>query len=477
MTLRSQIIKGFMWMSIDRFGVQIIQFTIGIFIARILNPEDYGIIGLVAVFLSFSQIFIESGFGKALVQHNKPSDLHYTSVFFFNFVISILFYSAIFIIAPFFADFYGQPLLTSVARIYSTVLIINVFAIIPNSIFSINLNFKPLAISNLVGVILGGSIGLVAALNGCGVWSLVYQTLVSTLIIAIFQWYQSRWIPTLSFSFPIIKTLYKFGKNIFLSSIIDSIVSNISSLGIGKIFDTKSLGYYSKGLGFSNIFSNSIVSLLFTVLFPTFSKIKDDQERLFAIFKKSLRVNALIVIPIFTLISLIAKPLIEFFLTDKWLIAGIILQYLIIARMINVIGILNIQVLHALGHSKLSLKQDIVKTTVRILFLIVTISFGIVWIAIGEVLASGINFFVNTFFIGEIMNFGAIQQIKEIGTIILSSLLATTTSYIVMLSLDSIYSILLIIPIIYLVSFLLSLLILKQEDFYLIKNKIIKILK
>jgi len=473
MLLKKAMINGMMWTSVDKFGVQFIQFIFSIIIARILSPEDYGTIGLLTIFITISQVFIESGFGKALIQNNKPRQLDYSTVFYFNLLIGVSCYILIFLASPYIANFFNLPILKELARIISLVLIINAFNIVPNAIFSIKLHFKPLAISNGVGAIIGGAIGIIAALNGCGVWALAYMTLTTSLIIMILQWYQSKWIPIFNFSFKSIKKLYKFGGNILVGSLIDSTVNNLNSIAIGKFFDTRSLGFYSKGLGFSNMLSNTIVSVLYTVLFPAFSIIKDDVERLLLAFKKSIRYISLIVFPIFMLVSILAKPLIIILLTEKWLTAAIILQYLVLARMINMVALVNTQVLHGMGYSRITLKQDILKTIVRVLFLFASFKFGIVWIAIADLVATIVNFFINAYFLGKILNFGAFRQIKEFGSVFISAAIASITSFVLIALFDNNYIKILLAPITLLIFYLFLLQIFGQKDFIEIKEKLL----
>lgn len=473
MSLKKAILKGIVWTSFDKFGVQLIQFTFGIIIARILSPEDYGTVGLITIFIAFSQVFIESGFGKALVQYNTPSPLDYSTVFYFNIFIAIVCYIIIFLIAPYIASFFNIPILKNLTRIASLILIINAFIIVPNAMFSIKMNFKPFAISNGVGSILGGGVGLLSALNGYGVWALVYMTLTTSTIVMFLQWYQSKWIPIVDFSFPSIKKLYKFGGNILIGSLIDSTANSLSSAAIGKYFNIRLLGFYTKGVGFSNMMANTIVSVLYSVLFPAFSIMKNDTERLLLAFKKSIRYISLVVFPLFMLVSIIAKPLIVILLTDKWATTATILQYLILARMINMVALVNTQVLHGMGYSRITLKQDILKTIVRLLFLFSFFKFGIIWIAIADVLATIVNFFINTYFLGKIFNFGPFKQIKEFGNIFVSSLLASITCYVLIALIDNNYLKVISAPFILIAAYTSLLQAFKQKDFIEIKNKIL----
>lgn len=477
MTLKDKVYKGLFWTSVDKIGVQIIQFILSIFIARILTPEDYGTVALLAIFIAISNVFIDSGFGKALVQDNNPSNVDYSTVFYFNLVISILCYLGMYFSAPFIAEFYSMPILVDLTRVISITLIINSFIIIPNAIFYINLNFKPLAISRAVSAIIGGLVGLIAAYNGYGVWALVYMSLVSSALFAIFQWVQVRWAPSLYFSFQSFKTLFKYGNRLFIGALLDAIVRNLSSIFIGKVFDAKSLGYYSKGVNFSNLASNTIISILYSILFPAFSSIKNDKARLVFNLKKSMRYTALFVFPLFMLGAILAKPLIIILLTKKWLLAATIFQILILARMVSMVVLINIQVLQAIGRSDITLKVNIIKMIISVLFLAFAFKIGIVWIAVAELLGSLLNIFISTYHSGKIFNFGTIKQLKEIASIFISAFIASLIAIAIIFKIENNFLIILIATLSLFTSYITLLLLFKQQDFVDFKIIVINRLK
>lgn len=474
MTFKKNIYNGIIWTSVDKFGVQFIQFALSIIIARILSPEDYGTVGLVAVFIAFSQVFVDSGFGKALVQYNKPSSVDYSTVFYFNLFVSGFCYAIIFFSAPYIASFYSISILKDLTRLIALTLLIQSFNIVPNAIFSITLNFKPLAISNSIATVIGGGIGVLAAYNGLGIWALAYMTLASSIIRTAMQWYQSRWLPSFIFSLSSLKKLYKFGGNLLASSLVDVLVRNSSALFIGKTYSSKALGFFTKGVDFANTMSNTIISIIFSVLFPSFSQIKDDKEKTLLTFKASLRYISLFVFPLFMLGSILAKPLIIVLLTERWLTTAIVFQYLVLARMINMIALINEQVLHGMGYSYITLKQEILKSVVRFIFILLTIKFGIVWIAIGELIATMFNYLINAYPLGKILNFGFIFQIKEISRVFISALIATIISYNLIDFFENNYMKLVTAPLFLLFVYLILLELLKQKDFIEVKKKIIR---
>jgi teichuronic acid exporter len=244
-------------------------------------------------------------------------------------------------------------------------------------------------------------------------------------------------------------------------------------LFIGKIYSSKSLGFFTKGVDFANTMSNTITSVIFAVLFPSFSKIKDDKVKTLLTFKASLRYVSLFVFPLFMLVSILAKPLIVVLLTERWLTTAIVFQYLVLARMINMIALINQQALHGLGFSYITLKQEILKSIVRFVFILFSIKFGIVWIAIGELIATIFNYFINAYPLGKILNFGFMFQVREISPVFISSLLAAIVSYSLINIFENNYLKLLTGPIFLLFIYLILLELFKQKDFIEIRKKII----
>lgn len=430
MNFKKAIINSFIWTISEKLGVQLIQFILSVLIARILSPEDYGTVAIISIFIAISNVFVDSGFGKSLIQENNINNKDYSTVFYFNLGISLIFYIIVYFSAPFISSYYSLPILTELIRVISLVIIINAFTIIPNVIFSVSLNFKPLAISKTISSLLGGGVGLISAYNGLGAWSLVNMSITSNATLAFFQFYQVKWVPKFQFSFKSLKRLYSFGSKLFFGALLDSVVRNLSSVFIGKVFDAKSLGFYSKGIGFANIASNTTVSILFSVLFPTFSKLKDNRENFLEALKYSVKYVTLIIVPFFLLTAFLAKPLIIILLSDKWILTASILQIIILSRMINIIALINVQALQAIGRSDITFKQDLIKSIISIIFLLFTYRFGIIWIAIGELLASLINYSINVYPSGKLFNYGIFKQLKEIYIILLCAVVSILVSYV-----------------------------------------------
>jgi len=422
-TLKHKTATGILWNAIDKFAVQGIQFLLGIIIARILSPSDFGLIGMLTIFIVLAQLLIDSGFGKALIQKKNRNDVDFSTVFYFNLLFSIILYFILFFTAPLISQFYNIPTLTILTRVLALSIIINSFSVVQTAKFAIGLEFKKMALINFIAVIISGTIGIIAAYSGFGVWSLVIQTLTKAFIVALLFWIFSRWTPLFVFSFASFKELFHFGSKLLGAGVIATFFQNIYTLLIGKFFSASTLGYYTRGVQFSEFSSGTITSILQNVSFPVLSSLQDDKEKLFAVYKKFVRLSAFIIFPLMTLLALLADPFIRILLTDKWLLTIPILQWLCFARIFTPISTLNMNILNVLGRSDLFLKLDILKIPIMVAILVIALPLGIKAVVIGSLIDSFIAFFINTYYPGKFFNFGAVSQLKEISKIMLATLL------------------------------------------------------
>lgn len=423
------MLKGFVWSSIERLSVQTVQFLLGVIIARILLPSEYGTIGLLTVFIAFLSILIDSGFTKALIQKQNRSQRDLSTIFFFNIAISIFCYIILWFSAPFIASFYKIPSLVSLTRVLGISVLLNALFAIPLVILTIDFDFKSIAKVNLISVLISGIAGIIFAYKGLGVWALVVQTLVRSFLTTIFMWFQIKWKPFIVFSKESFKSMFSFGSRFVLSSLLAMIVNNISALFIAKLTTTKELGYYTRGTQFADVIYSTFNSVIGSVLLPGLSTIQNEREKLVALTRTVIKSTALMTTPILIGMAVIAKPLIKLLLTDKWLPAVPIMQLICIARLITVIASININLLYALGRTDLTLKQDYLKIIVRLTFLGISFKYGIVYIALAELLSTIVHFFINCYSSGKILQYGAVKQIFDLLPIIGICLLMASSMY------------------------------------------------
>ena len=427
-SFNSKLLGGMLWSSLEKFSVQGVSFVIGIILARLLTPKEYGTVGLLLVFISFSQVFIDSGFGAALIQKQDRSQNDINTVFTFNFLVAILCFIIIWFIAPGIAAYYEIQELTKFVRFLSFTLFFQAIGLIPQTLLTIDMNFKSLAKVNILATVLSGIIAIYLAYNDYGEMAIIWQTILKTLIISIIIWFFVKWRPNFSFVKTSFKNLFSFGSKLLISSLLNSIVNNITSLFIGKYLSVRSLGYYTRGSQFSDMIFGSVYSIYNSVLLPSLSSIQNNRELLVSQTRNIIKISSVIVFPFFAFLAVTSKPIIILLLTEKWLEAAPIMAIICIARAITIISGVNINLLYAIGRSDLVLKQQYYKLSIRIIFLLISLKFGIIWIAIAELLATIVHFFINTYYPGKIMQYGALKQISDSkGPILLSTLLSAIT--------------------------------------------------
>jgi O-antigen/teichoic acid export membrane protein len=401
------------WSMLERLSVQVVQFIIGIILARLLTPTEYGLIGILLVIIAFMQVFIDSGFSKALIQKQDRSELDYSTVFFINGLISIVCYIFLWFGATWLADFYNNSQLINFTRLIGLVLFFNALFAVPNTILIIHLDFKALAKINFTGNLISGVIAIFLAYYGFGVWSLIWQQIIRALLLVLLSWFLIRWKPLFIFSKESFKILFAFGSKLLYASLLGVIVNNFTNLFIAKLSSTKELGYFTRGTQFTDVIYGTASSVLDSVLLPVFSNSQNDLPLLVRYFKTFIRSVALIMVPLFFLLAFVSKPLVVLLLTEKWLPVVPIVQIFCFARLITIIAGLNVTVLFAIGRSDLVLKQQVIKIIIRVVFLVFALKFGIIYIAVAELLSTIAHFFINTYYPGKIMKINAIEQIKE----------------------------------------------------------------
>ncbi|EPC4486669.1 lipopolysaccharide biosynthesis protein [Serratia liquefaciens] len=469
-TLKERAVSGMIWSIIERFLVQGVQFGISIVLARIISPSDFGLIGMVAVFIVLSDIIINSGFTQALIQKKDRTQTDYSTVFYFNLLISILLYAVIYFIAPFVADFYSAPPLVHIIRVLGISIIIKSLCLVQTTKLAIDLNFKLRTKINFLSVIISGSIALYLANHDYGAMALVYQTLINSICVTVFMAILLRWRPNFEFSFDSLSRLFGFGSKLLLASFVRTIVDNCYAILIGRFFSSKEVGYYTQGRNIPDLISVNLFNILQGVLFPILSSTQDDTERLIRIYKKSLDMTAFIVMPAMVGFTFLAEPFVHFFLTDKWLPAVVVIQWICLSRMIIPISALNCSLINAVGRSDTYLKVDLSKLPITVGALLITAPFGLTAVVVGNFIVSLICFFINAYYPGKWYGHGAWQQIKSMLPMMAATLIMSAALWFIRID-NGIYEIMVKVAVGAIVYYLASML-LKIESCYEV-NKII----
>lgn len=412
-SLKSTATKGIIWSAVDKFAVQLGQFVVSILLARILLPEDFGLIGMLAIFITLSQIFIESGLGVGLIQRQDCTDIDFSTVFVFNLGVSSFFYLLLFFSAPFISTFFNQPQLTDLIRVLGLNLFIIAIAIVQRTKLTIAIDFKSIAKSNVIGMVIGGIFGVIAARSGYGVWALVIQTLLGSLATSVSLWVFSNWSPSIAFSKTSFKSLFGYGSKLLIAGLYAQILNNVYTICLGKFYPMASLGYYTKAKSFADLSAGTVVSVVQQVTFPILTSVQHDREKLVSIYGRVIRMSAFFIIPLMTLIALLAKPIVILLLTDKWVSLIPLLQWMVFARIFLPMSAVNMNLLNAVGRSDLFLKVDLSKLPLTILAMVITIPLGVKAMIIGHVVTSALAFIINAYLPGKLYGYGPIQQLKD----------------------------------------------------------------
>jgi len=413
-SLKQKTISGVAWSSLERLSVQGIQFAIQIVMARILMPEDYGIVAMLAIFLAVFQSFIDSGFSSALVQKNDRTEADYATVFFFNIGISIVLFIALFFSAPLIAMFFETPVLTPVTKVVAFNLLIIAFSVVPRAKLTVLIDFKTQAKASLTAVIISGAVGIWMAYNGFGIWALVFQSLLNNGINTLLLWILSKWWPLWTFSVTSFKKLFSFGSKLLFSGLLDTIYRNLYTLVIGKKFAVQELGYYSRADQFSQFPSANLSGIISRVAFPVMCEVQNDDTQFQSVFFKFLRISSFIIFPLMFGLTALAEPFIRLVLTEKWLGIVVLMQILCLAYILFPIHSFNLALLQARGRSDLFLRVEIIKKTIGLIVLIVTIPFGINIMCVGLIVHSVLCLYINAYYTKKHFNIGLFQQIKYI---------------------------------------------------------------
>lgn len=428
--IKQQTLSGVKWSAIGRFSTQGVSFLIGLILARLLSPSDYGVVGMIGIFLAIAQSFIDSGFSSALIRKKDCSDTDYSTAFYFNIVVGAVSYGLLFVSAPFIANFFETSILKEVVRVVSINLFLNSLTIVQGAKLTAALDFKSQAMVSLITTVTSGIIGISFAYNGYGVWALVYQSVASSLLRVILLWIVTKWKPTLIFSRDSFRSLFSFGGKILTAGLLHTIYTNFITLVIGKFYTPKDLGFYSRGESLASLPSTNITGILQSVTYPILSKLQDDDGRLIAVYRKYIAMSSMIIFFGMCLLAALAKPVILFLLTEKWAESIIYLQIFCFALMFDHLCQLNLNILYVKGRSDLVLRLEIIKKTISILMIIGAIPFGVLAICVSRALYTQIAVYINTYYTGKLFGLGYIAQVKDFGGYFVGSLLAVIPAYI-----------------------------------------------
>lgn len=424
-----KIISGVKWVAVERFSNQFIQFGVSVVIARFITPSEYGILGILLVFINIAQVFVDSGLGSALIYFNKLDKDDINTTFVFNLILSLVLGSIIYMIAPFVESFYNISGLSTFLRISLIVLLSNSIIVVPTAILKIQLDFKVLSTSNLIANINSAILGIYCAVQGYGVWALIIQALSKSIITAILLFLQCKWHPAIYFSKKSFFKLYKYGINIFSTSIITRFTDEGIATVIAKFLTPYNLGLYSRSGQFATFPSSCIGNIVSTTIFPALSSMRNDKERYNRLYNSSIKLQSFLVIPLYVFMAVEAKPLILILLTDKWIDLVPIFPILCIGRVFALLANTTEQNLNASGYSRLCLKQQVYKLLLKIVLVLIALPFGIIAVALADAIQTLSQFFITAFVARKAIGYTVYDQFKICVPYLIASIIAGFVIY------------------------------------------------
>lgn len=468
--LKNKAVKGVVWSATDNVLKYVVNFIITIILARLLSPEDYGLIGLISIFSAICTALIEGGFSSALIRKKDATEDDFNTVFLVNLLMSVLLYGVLFLCAPLIANFFNRQELVALTRVSTLSLIIGALAMTQYVRLTKRLDFKSQTKITFLASICGGVIGIIMAYAGFGVWAIVGQYLGLHIVKTIALWFVNKWIPKFKFSVTSFKELFGFGWKLMVSTLIDTGWKEIYQVVIGKCYTPATLGYFTRAKSFGELFSTNLTGVVSRVSYPTLSQIQDDKVRLKSAYKQVIKTTMFVTFILMLGLAAIAKPLILVLIGEKWLPSVPMLQIICFQMMLYPLNAINLNMLQVQGRSDLFLKLEIIKKIILIGPILLGIFVGIYWMLIGSVITGFISYFLNSYYSGTFLCYSVKEQVIDI---LPSFCLAMTVSVVVfLLSMISLPNIVLL-----LIQIVLGMLIvisfcefIKFKEYILIKN-------
>lgn len=428
--LKQKAASGIIWSAIQKYSKLFIQFISGIILARLLTPYDYGCIGMLSIFMVLAETFIDGGFGSALIQKKRPTQVDYSTIFWWNLGMAILMYTILFVTAPAISRFYNIPILCNVLRVQGLILFIYSFNIVQRNQLKKKLNFKVLSIVTIVTSIISLIVTVFMAYKGFGVWALVTNNMIAAFIPAIVFWFYIKWRPIWTFSWQSFKELFSFGFYMFLTHFINSFGQKIQGLLIGKIYTPATMGYYSKAESTEKLASHSVSGIMTQVTYPLYAEVQDNKTALSNIIKRFTMTLAYITFPIMFILLLCAKPIFVLLYSERWLQSVPYFQVLCFAGLADCLQAVNYQAISAIGKSKTMFIWTLLKRAVGISAVVLGLMyFGMKGLLAGVIINYWFSYFVNISLVSKHVGYKFWNQIRDLLPVAITSFLAAVVSY------------------------------------------------
>lgn len=414
--LRHLSVKGVKWSAAESLLTRGISFVVGLVIARILSPGDYGTVGMLAVFMAVSQAFVNSGFSSALIRMKDRTADDYATAFYFNVAAGALFYGVLFLTAPAISAFYEMPILKDVLRVLAMTLIISALQIVPRTKLVVAVDFKTQAVVGVVAALVSGTTGIWMAYAGYGVWALVWQSIVSALVSTLLLWIVTRWKPWEgSFTRLAFGRLFSFGSKLLASGLLHILYQNVSTLVIGKFYTPADLGFYSRGQHISELPSQYLSDIVQKVSYPVMARLQDENERLTRVYRKYLGMSSMVIFFLMVLLAAVAEPLVRLLLTEKWMGAVPYLRIFCLALVFDHVCRFNNNMMYVKGRSDLFLRLEIIKKVLVVPLLVLAVPRGVMAICFVPVVHELVDLFLGTYCVRHVLGFTAARPLKDYG--------------------------------------------------------------
>lgn len=411
--IRNRSINGFAWKFMEKIGSQGISLIVQIILARILLPEEFGIVGYLTLFINLSDVFIQQGFTTALIQKKDADESDFSSVFFANLFMSVVIYGVLVILAPFISAFYNEPELTHVMRVMSLTVIFGAFSAVHNAIMAKNLEFKKSFFRGLANILVYAVVGISMACMGFGVWSLVFAKLAGLFVGAIVLWITVKWVPHKIFSVNRVRSLFKYSSKVLGTNLLNTLFNNINSIIIGRFYTSADMGYYQRGQSIPQAAMQAVDGSMTEVMYPTFSLIQDDLGKLKAALRRSMKLSTYVVFPILIGLMVVSRPLTIVLLTEKWLPSVPYMQLTCVICLFWPLAARS-QALNAMGLSNVTLKLSIIGKILTLVCLLLLARFGVIYIMYGNIFTSIITFFISSHYINEYIHYSIWELMKDL---------------------------------------------------------------
>lgn len=434
MSLAKKTTFGILWNLAEQFARRGINVIVTLLLAKFLVPEDFGLVAMMAVFLALGQSLMDSGFREALIRLESVSQDDYVTAFYANVLLGLFSYGVLFVSAPIIAKFYDESSLVELIRVTSLTVVIMSFQVVQVARLSRKLNFKAQLKASFPASVISGLVAVGLAYVGVGVWALVAQMILNALIHTALLWFTEAWRPTLQFSWPSLKGMYSFGYKLFISGALDTVFQNLYVIVIAKVFSSSLAGLYFFASKIKDLLVQQVVQAIQKVTYPALSSVQGDDDRLKQGYKKVVVLMTATLFPVVLFVAVLAGPLFELLLPEKWLPAAPYFQLLCIASLMLPLHSVNVNILKVKGRSDLFLYLEIIKKIINAIVLFCTYRYGIYAIIVGQILTSIVNYIPNSYFSSKLLNYGVKEQVSDFLPTLILAIASGGVGYIVIIN-------------------------------------------